>query len=255
MVRYSGSIEILVARPGCLRCAAELALLAGDRSVSKRVLRAAAPILSTVAIGLAFTEASSIKELCEALESSVQHAQLQQLGKLVMRTVKTLEVLQSHIHTPLNTQGLDYEQQRLNSILDPSCTMKLSESIRSTAYISFLDAFEGKYVCAHVMFSRCADSSNHPLLWLRGSFALSFPDATQSSYAVPNKNGSNSNIAASAIQEAHKGLVELAEVVRRIDRANNLAHSSTADLLLLYAHTRIWFRARRDYKVLPASGC
>lgn len=66
---------------------------AGDKSVAKRVLRAAASSLSTAALGRQIAEADTLEELKAALAKAAAYPKLQKLGQVVQTRVKTVEVL------------------------------------------------------------------------------------------------------------------------------------------------------------------
>ena len=67
-------------------------MIAGDKSVAKRILRAAAAGLSTAAVGRQVAEADTLEELKAALAKAVAYPKLQKLGQFVQTKVKTLEV-------------------------------------------------------------------------------------------------------------------------------------------------------------------
>jgi len=64
---------------------------AGERSVAKRVLRAAAPGLSNPAIARIFAEADTLDELREAVQRANAFEELQTLAELIMANVRTVE--------------------------------------------------------------------------------------------------------------------------------------------------------------------
>ena len=65
---------------------------ADERSIAKRVLRAAAPSLSSAAVGRAFANANSVAELQAALDAAPSFERLQRLGHNVMQPVATAAV-------------------------------------------------------------------------------------------------------------------------------------------------------------------
>ena len=56
------------------------------------MLRAAAPVLSTAAIGRTFSEADTLEELREALQSAGGHTNLQKLGQMTMVKARSVQV-------------------------------------------------------------------------------------------------------------------------------------------------------------------
>ena len=64
---------------------------AGERSVAKRVLRAAAPGLSNPAIGRIFAEADTLEELHDAMQRASAFEALQELAGLIMIHIRTVE--------------------------------------------------------------------------------------------------------------------------------------------------------------------
>ena len=69
---------------------------ADERSIAKRVLRAAAPSLSSAAVGRAFANANSVAELQAALDAAPSFEKLQRLGHSVMQPVATAAVRRHH---------------------------------------------------------------------------------------------------------------------------------------------------------------
>lgn len=75
-----------------LGCKENKASCTGEKSIAKRVLRAAAPGLSTPAVGRAFSEADTLEELKAALQKAAGYTQLQKLGQVTMVKAKSVEV-------------------------------------------------------------------------------------------------------------------------------------------------------------------
>ena len=75
---------------------------AGERSVARRVLRAAATGLSNAAVGRTFANAQSGEELQQALEGAAAFPGLQALGKLVLKPVADAAVRK---HVPALVSG------------------------------------------------------------------------------------------------------------------------------------------------------